>query len=100
MAAAPALEAIAPIVRSAHERFDGTGYPDGLKRDDIPIASRIIAVVDAFDAMTHDRPYRGAMTIEEALAELRTCARTQFDPTVVEAFAVAMTDRLILPRAA
>jgi two-component system cell cycle response regulator len=98
--AAPALEAIAPIVRSAHERVDGTGYPDGLKCDDIPIASRIISVVDAFDAMTRDRPYSRAMGTQEALAELRTCAGTQFDPAVVEAFVVAMTDRLVVPRAA
>ena len=98
--AAPALEAIAPIVRAAHERVDGTGYPDGLKCDDIPIASRIIAVVDAFDAMTNDRPYSEAMATGDALAELRACAGTQFDPAVVEAFAVAMTDRLVVPRAA
>ncbi len=100
VAAAPALEAIAPFVRSAHERVDGTGYPDGLKHDDIPVASRIIAVVDAFDAMTRERPYSGAMATEDALAELRSCAGTQFDPAVVEAFAAAMTDRLVVPRAA
>jgi diguanylate cyclase (GGDEF)-like protein len=98
--AAPALEAIAPIVRSAHERVDGTGYPDGLAHGDIPIASRIIAVVDAFDAMTNDRPYRGAMSTEDALAELHRAAGTQFDAAVVDAFAGAMTDRLVVPRAA
>ncbi|MFQ6013944.1 MAG: HD domain-containing phosphohydrolase [Anaerolineae bacterium] len=66
--------------------FKYTGYPDGLKREKIPLASRIIAVADAYDAMTTDRPYRKAKTREEAIEELRRCAGTQFDPQVVEAF--------------
>ena len=89
VASAPTLEAIGPIVRAAHERPDGTGYPDGLLLDEIPMGARIIAVVDAFDAMTNDRPYRRAMPATVALAELRRQAGTQFDPDVVEAFVAA-----------
>lgn len=87
VAASPTLQPIAPIVRSAHERVDGKGYPDGLHGDEIPICSRIIAVVDAYDAMTADRPYQLAMPAEEAIQELRRNAGTQFDLTVVDAFA-------------
>jgi diguanylate cyclase (GGDEF)-like protein len=100
VAAAPALEAIAPIVRAAHERPDGTGYPDGLLLDQIPMPARIIAVVDAFDAMTNDRPYRTAMPVADAVAELRRHAGSQFDTTVVEAFAAAIAERLAMPQAA
>ena len=78
---------IATTVRHHHERFDGTGYPDGLAGDDIPLAARIISVVDAFDAMTCERPYRAARTREEALAELSLEARSQFDPAIVALFA-------------
>jgi len=92
LAAAPTLAAIAPIVRSSHERADGTGYPDGLRLDEIPICARIIAVVDAFDAMTSDRPYRSAMPRAAALAELHEHAGTQFDPAVVEAFATVVAE--------
>jgi diguanylate cyclase (GGDEF)-like protein len=84
--AAPALAQVAVLVRSSHERYDGDGYPDGLSGDAIPIGSRIISVCDAFDAMTSDRPYRLAMTPADALAELKRCSGTQFDPTVVAAF--------------
>jgi HD-GYP domain-containing protein (c-di-GMP phosphodiesterase class II) len=73
-------------VRSSHEHFDGSGYPDGLASDAIPLGARIVAVCDAFDAMTTSRPYRDSMSVEEALAEIRACAGTQFDPTVVDAF--------------
>lgn len=86
IAAAPALAHTAQLVRSSHERFDGTGYPDQLRGSDIPFGSRIIAVCDAFDAMTSSRSYRDAMGIHEAAAELRRCSGTQFDPDVVEAF--------------
>jgi two-component system cell cycle response regulator len=88
--AMPSLQAVAPIVRAAHERPDGRGYPDGLVLEDIPISSRIIAVVDAFDAMTSHRPYQRAISAPEALAELRRYAGTQFDPEVVAAFAAAV----------
>ena len=67
-------------MRSTHERFDGTGYPDRLEADAIPLGSRIVAVCDAFDAMTAERPYAAPRTPEEALDELRACAGTQFDP--------------------
>jgi two-component system cell cycle response regulator len=93
VAAAPTLKATAPIVRAAHERPDGKGYPDGLSLEDIPISSRIIAVVDAYDAMTSDRPYQRAMPATDALAELRRHAGTQFDPAVIEAFAASMSTR-------
>jgi two-component system, cell cycle response regulator len=93
VAASPVLQAIAPIVRAVHERPDGRGYPDGLLREEIPISSRIIAVVDAFDAMTNDRPYQGAMPTAQALSELQAHAGSQFDPAVVEAFSIALTAR-------
>jgi diguanylate cyclase (GGDEF)-like protein len=84
--AAPALANTAEIIRSSHERIDGHGYPDGLAGDDIPIGSRIIAVCDAFDAMTSERPYRPAMSTDAALLELKRNAGTQFDATIVEEF--------------
>jgi diguanylate cyclase (GGDEF)-like protein len=84
--AAPALRPVARLVRSSHERFDGSGYPDGLRGDDIPLGARIVAVCDAFDAMTTERPYREPVTEADAIQELRRCSGTQFDPLVVEAF--------------
>jgi HD-GYP domain-containing protein (c-di-GMP phosphodiesterase class II) len=81
----PGLEAVATAVRHEHERWDGEGYPDGLAGEDIPLASRITLVCDAFHAMTSDRPYRAALPREEALAELTRHAGTQFDPAVVTA---------------
>ncbi len=83
---APALRPVARIVRSSHERWDGSGYPDGLRGDEIPLGARIVAICDAFDAMTSERPYRVAVTVTDAIAELHRCAGTQFDPMVVEAF--------------
>ncbi len=73
------------IVRHDHERWDGGGYPDGLAGEDIPAGARIVLVVDAWHAMTSDRPYRAAMAPEEARAELLAHAGTQFDPAVVSA---------------
>ena len=89
--AAPALRPVARLVRSSHERFDGGGYPDGLRGDEIPLGARIVAVCDAFDAMTTDRPYREAVSEADAVGELRHCAGTQFDPMVVEAFCRVIT---------
>jgi PAS domain S-box-containing protein/diguanylate cyclase (GGDEF)-like protein len=86
VAAAPALAKIAPVVRASHERPDGKGYPDGLADEAIPIAARIVAVVDAFDAMVSARPYKSAMSVTEAIAELQRCAGTQFDAGVIDAF--------------
>src|SRR5687768_15235616 len=82
------------IVRSHHEMFDGSGYPEGLKRDEIPLPARVFSVVDAIDAMTTDRPYRAAMSVDQAAAELERMAGTQFDPDVVEVF-VPFCDRLL-----
>jgi HD-GYP domain-containing protein (c-di-GMP phosphodiesterase class II) len=81
------LGRVGEIVRSCHERWDGKGYPDGLRGEEIPVEARIVFVCDAFSAMTTDRPYRPATSWEEALIELRRNAGTQFDPTVVAAFA-------------
>ena len=82
----PDLEPIADYILKHHEWWDGQGYPLGLSGRDIPLPCRILSVVDAYDAMTSDRPYRKAMTREEALAELKRCAGTQFDPELVEQF--------------
>lgn len=79
----PFLAPVAPLVRSAHERVDGGGYPDGLRGGEIPRGAMVIATCDAFHAMTSDRPYRPAMPKEDAIAELHAGAGTQFDPTVV-----------------
>jgi two-component system, cell cycle response regulator len=93
IAAAPALRRVAALVRSSHENFDGSGYPDGLAGQEIPLGSRIIAVCDAFHAMTTDRPYRSAMDEAETLEELRRCAGSQFDPIVVERFCETLAQR-------
>jgi putative two-component system response regulator len=74
------------ITLSHHERWDGEGYPAGLAGDAIPIAGRIVAVLDTFDAMTHDRPYRSACSTEDALAEISSASGSQFDPRIAEAF--------------
>ena len=79
------LGEIGTIVRSCHERWDGGGYPDGLAGGDIPLIARIVACCDAFNAMTTDRPYRAALPLGEALAELERGSGGQFDPAVVEA---------------
>ena len=82
----PVLEAAAEIALTHHERWDGTGYPARLARDAIPIAGRIVAVADVWDALVHSRPYKQAWTVEQALAELRKQRGRQFDPMVVDAF--------------
>jgi ribonuclease P protein subunit RPR2 len=94
VAAIPFLRNAGEIVRSHHEMFDGSGYPEGLKHDEIPLPARVFAVVDAFDAMTTDRPYRAAMSVDQAAAELERMAGTQFDPDVVRAF-VPLCERLL-----
>ena len=81
----PELRHIAPIIRHHHERMDGSGYPDGQAGEQIPLAARIIGAVDAFDAMTSARPYREPVAPRSAVAELRRCAGSQFDPQVVNA---------------
>jgi HD-GYP domain-containing protein (c-di-GMP phosphodiesterase class II) len=79
------LGRVGEIVRSCHERWDGKGYPDGLKGEEIPLAARIVFVCDAYNAMTTNRPYRAALPHEQAIAELVENAGTQFDPEVVAA---------------
>jgi len=93
LGAAPALSQAARIVRSTHERYDGGGYPDGLGGDRIPLASRVIAACDAYDAMTSNRPYREARSPQAALAELHRHAGTQFDPVVVAALVEVLARR-------
>jgi diguanylate cyclase (GGDEF)-like protein len=86
IASAPTGRPVATIVRATHERYDGRGYPDGLAGEQIPLAARIIAICDAYDAMTSARSYRPAMPPELALAEIRRCAGAQFDPRLTEIF--------------
>jgi two-component system, cell cycle response regulator len=100
IAAAPALSSAARLVRSTHEAWDGTGYPDALRAGEIPLGSRIIAVCDAFDAMISNRPYAPARTLDAALAELRRCAGTQFDAEIVSVFEQVLLDRARRPAAA
>ena len=80
------LSSISMLILHHHERYDGFGYPEGLEKNKIPLGSRIIAVVDAYDAMTNDRPYRKALSKEEAIKELEKCEGTQFDPKIVNIF--------------
>ena len=99
VAGAPALAETARLVRSSHERWDGGGYPDGLGGEAIPLGARIITVCDSFDAMQSVRPYKAGRSTSAALAELRRCAGTQFDPAVVEAFcAVVAEERAVAAR--
>lgn len=81
-----AIERIRGIVRNHHEMVNGTGYPDGLKGETIPLGARIITVADCFDTMVSERSYKRGRTVEEAVEELRRCSGTQFDPDIVEAF--------------
>ena len=77
---------IAPLILKHHERWDGNGYPLGIRGEDIPIECRILSIVDTFDAMTNDRPYRAALSVKEAEKEIKDCSGTQFDPQLVELF--------------
>ena len=87
LARVPYLDGLAAeVVAHHHERWDGLGYPRGLVREEIPLAARIFAVVDAFDAMTNDRPYRSALPLPAALAEIESAIGSQFDPFVASAF--------------
>jgi diguanylate cyclase (GGDEF)-like protein len=79
------LRAVLPLIRSAHERWDGAGYPDGIASEEIPLGARVICACDAFHAMISDRPYRAALPFDQAVAELARCSGSQFDPRVVEA---------------
>jgi HD-GYP domain-containing protein (c-di-GMP phosphodiesterase class II) len=91
---ATSMREAVPIVLHHHERYDGTGYPHGLKGEEIPLGARIVAVADAYHAMVHERPYKSALTHTQALNELRRHAATQFDPTVVEVFIAIFSDEV------
>ena len=91
VASTETLAHLAPAVRGEHERWDGGGYPDGLRGEEIPLASRITLACDAYHAMTSDRPYRAALPEEQARRELLSCAGTQFDPRVVDALAAVLS---------
>ena len=80
------LKPVLPTILYHHEKYDGTGYPSGLKKEEIPLGARVMAVVDAFEAMVEGRPYKKTLTVEEGLKELKRNSGTQFDPRVVEAF--------------
>ncbi len=88
----PEMAEVATIVRHSHEHFDGSGYPDGLSGEQIPLASRVILCADAFHAMRCDRPYRRGRPAHEAIAEIKRCAGAQFDPAIVEAFVAVAGD--------
>jgi putative nucleotidyltransferase with HDIG domain len=90
---------VAPVVRHHHENWDGTGYPDGLKGEEIPLGARILSVVDCFDALTSDRPYRSRMTAQQAIHIILARRGTQYDPKIVDAF-VACYERIMPPREA
>jgi two-component system cell cycle response regulator len=92
-AAGPSLERIGPLVRASHERWDGMGYPDGLAGEEIPLGARIIAICDSFRAMMDERVYKPAMSLSDALKELRRCAGTQFDPALVDVFCRLVVER-------
>ena len=96
----PQLEDLLPGVRHHHEAYDGKGYPDGLAGDEIPRMARILAVVDTYDAMTSDRPYRKGLPVEVALSEISKGAGTQFDPEMAHAFCAMIRSELTLSRAA
>jgi diguanylate cyclase (GGDEF)-like protein len=98
--ASPALRSVATIVRASHENWDGSGYPDELAGDDIPVASRIIRACNAYVAMTSTRPYREAFSVEEALNELMRCAGGDFDPAVVRVLVARIRDEQEAERAA
>jgi two-component system, cell cycle response regulator len=98
VAGAPALVGVSRLIRSSHERWDGHGYPDALARDDIPLGSQIVFVCDAFSAMTTDRPYAPARPEDDAIAELRRNAGSQFSPAVVEAFLRAVAQEQVAAR--
>ncbi|HEX2049714.1 MAG TPA: HD domain-containing phosphohydrolase [Actinomycetota bacterium] len=89
----PALDDMCLGILHHHERYDGTGYPNGLKGEEIPLEARIICVADSFSAMTSDRPYRGRMSVEDACDELVRCAGTQFDPEIVRVFVDEVRNR-------
>jgi len=89
------LQSASVLVKHHHERYDGRGYPDGLRGEEIPLGSRIIAVAEAFDILTSDVPWRDAMDQQSALTEIEACSGTQFDPVVVQALRLALEEGLV-----
>ena len=98
--ASPALRSVAAVVRSSHENWDGGGYPDGLVGEEAPLASRIVRACNAFVAMTSDRPYRPALSEDDALNELMRLAGSEYDPTVVRVLVAHVRDEHEAERAA
>jgi putative two-component system response regulator len=94
----PVLQMATVIAASHHERWDGTGYPAGLAGEAIPLVGRVVAVADVFDALTHDRPYKSAWPLEQAVAEIRRSAGSQFDPRVADAFLAEREHPSVLAR--
>lgn len=88
------LKEVIPVIQHHHEFFDGSGYPDGLKGDEIPLKARILTVADTVDAMRADRPYRKGKPLQDVIVELKRCSGSQFDPEVVDAF--LMLDRMAI----
>ena len=88
----PLLRLAEQIALTHHERWDGTGYPQKLKGNNIPLAGRVVALTDAFDALTHSRSYKKAWSVKEAVADLMRCRGTQFDPRLVDAFLALAAD--------
>ncbi|HEX6506630.1 MAG TPA: HD domain-containing phosphohydrolase, partial [Chloroflexota bacterium] len=95
----PGLRGLAPAIRGHHERWDGEGYPDGLAREEIPEAARIIAVTDAYLTIVAERPYQKARSVGEARAEMQRCSGSQFDPAVVAALETLLEQNPPLLRA-
>jgi len=91
-----ALQAVAPIIRAHHERLNGSGYPDGLRGDEIPLLALIIAVADSYDAMTSTRPYREPMTREGAVAELMRVRAVELDARCVDALIASLDDEMAI----
>lgn len=89
------LKDVAKIVLHHHERWDGQGYPHNIKKDDIPLVSRILCIADSYDAMINKRSYRDALSIDEAIEEIKRCSGTQFDPNIVEVFLEAQAEKII-----
>jgi putative nucleotidyltransferase with HDIG domain len=87
------LQKVVALVRHHHERFDGTGYPSGLKGEEIPLGARILAVADSYDSIVTDRPYRKRLTVEDAIAELKKYSGLQYDPKAVDAFLKVLADK-------
>jgi len=94
-----ALKPVAAVIRHHHEKYDGSGYPDGLSGDAIPLLARIVSVADAFDAMTSGRVYQRAVSHDDAVAELRRCSGAHFDPGCVEAFLAGLAKQTLVERA-